>query len=266
MQIERLVTAVFGILDSNLVGIYLHGSLAMGCFNPQRSDIDILVRIHDPMVGEVKRQLGQMLLEISGSPCPIEISFLASGQIFPWRHPAPYDLHYSEAWRDDFSCALSSGEWQRWNDELWTDADLAAHITVCGERGICLTGLDTPDAFPGVPGADFLNSILADVLSPEFGLRSELKRPVYVVLNACRTLAFLQHNLLLSKAEGAAWGLENLPEVHLPIIRQALLVYQGALDQSEVGLAAVRALAQDLEKAILDEVQKRAANGSTFVR
>lgn len=30
-------------LSENLVGIYLHGSLAMGCFNPSRSDVDLVV-------------------------------------------------------------------------------------------------------------------------------------------------------------------------------------------------------------------------------
>lgn len=30
-------------LQDNLIGIYLHGSLVMGCFNPQSSDIDFLV-------------------------------------------------------------------------------------------------------------------------------------------------------------------------------------------------------------------------------
>ena len=31
------------ILQDNLIGIYLHGSLAMGCFNEKKSDIDLLV-------------------------------------------------------------------------------------------------------------------------------------------------------------------------------------------------------------------------------
>ncbi|QHS21759.1 nucleotidyltransferase domain-containing protein [Virgibacillus sp. MSP4-1] len=29
-------------LKANLIGIYLHGSLAMGCYQPGKSDIDIL--------------------------------------------------------------------------------------------------------------------------------------------------------------------------------------------------------------------------------
>ena len=249
-QLKRLVAEIAEVSSNNLVGVYLHGSLAMGCFNPHCSDIDILVRLHETMTVEAKRQLGETLLELSGNPCPIEISFLASRHIFPWRHPAPYDFHYSEAWRDNFICALSSGEWQQWNDEIWVDADLAAHLMMCAERGICLKGFDIPDAFPAVPASDFRDSILGDVLSQEFGLGSDFRRPVYVVLNACRALAYLQQHLLLSKAEGALWALKNLPHEDHAVIYQVLSVYEGESNESEVSLPSVRLLARRLDKRI----------------
>ena len=31
------------ILQTNLVGVYLHGSAVMGCFNPLKSDLDLIV-------------------------------------------------------------------------------------------------------------------------------------------------------------------------------------------------------------------------------
>jgi|GEM_PF-6933044 len=34
-------------VGSNLVGIYLHGSLAMGCFNATTSDVDFLVVVKE---------------------------------------------------------------------------------------------------------------------------------------------------------------------------------------------------------------------------
>lgn len=39
-------------LSQSLVGIYLHGSMAMGYFTPQQSNIDILVIVleNDPMI------------------------------------------------------------------------------------------------------------------------------------------------------------------------------------------------------------------------
>ena len=31
------------VLGKNLIGIYLHGSLVFGCFNPKKSDIDLIL-------------------------------------------------------------------------------------------------------------------------------------------------------------------------------------------------------------------------------
>ena len=41
--IERFVSVTKDIFGEGLTGIYLHGSLAMRCFNPQKSDIDLIV-------------------------------------------------------------------------------------------------------------------------------------------------------------------------------------------------------------------------------
>ncbi|MDF2804920.1 MAG: hypothetical protein K0S61_4825, partial [Anaerocolumna sp.] len=36
--LDAFVESYCNILKNNLIGIYLHGSLAMGCFNPESSD------------------------------------------------------------------------------------------------------------------------------------------------------------------------------------------------------------------------------------
>lgn len=99
-QINRLAEIVKtapGVLPA---GIYLHGSLAMGCFNPERSDLDILVVTENPMALNAKRFLIEKLLALSTQPCPIEISFLCKSNLSPWQFPTPFDLHYSEMWRE----------------------------------------------------------------------------------------------------------------------------------------------------------------------
>lgn len=251
-QLDALTQALENILGDQLVGVYLHGSLAFGCFNPQRSDLDLLVRIQKQMDVEQKSRLGHLLLELSGMPCPIEISFLSWQQLFPWRYPTPYDFHFSEDWRDDFTCALNSGEWQRWNDTEWKDPDLAAHIVVCSQRGIRLTGLDFADAFPTVPSADFRQSILQDVLSPDFGLLSDIRHPVYVLLNGCRTLAYLQDGHILSKAEGGGWAAANLPGEYQPIIQSSLQAYAGGSKETDIPPAEARQAASYLHDRICD--------------
>ena len=39
--LEEFVEQSKSILQDNLVGVYLHGSAVLGCFNPQKSDVDL---------------------------------------------------------------------------------------------------------------------------------------------------------------------------------------------------------------------------------
>lgn len=41
--LDKIVDACKAIFESELTGIYLHGSMAMGCFQPNKSDIDLKV-------------------------------------------------------------------------------------------------------------------------------------------------------------------------------------------------------------------------------
>ncbi|HEX7022497.1 MAG TPA: nucleotidyltransferase domain-containing protein, partial [Trueperaceae bacterium] len=146
-----MVASIGKGLTDDLVGIYLHGSLAMGSFNPARSDVDLLVVTDRPMGLEVKRRMMALLLDRSKKPAPIEISFLCAPNLRPWRFPTPYDLHFSEDWRQRYEADLAHGAWRQEPDGERTDPDLAAHITVLNRRGLCLWGKPIADVFPEVP-------------------------------------------------------------------------------------------------------------------
>ena len=51
------------ILQDNLVGVYLHGSAVMGCFNPLKSDLDFIIVVEKPMSDDVKRTFMDMVIE-----------------------------------------------------------------------------------------------------------------------------------------------------------------------------------------------------------
>ena len=63
MITEKFVKQSKNILGDNLVGIYLHGSAAMDCYNDEKSDIDLLVAIHNDMSDEEKRRYMDMIVE-----------------------------------------------------------------------------------------------------------------------------------------------------------------------------------------------------------
>jgi streptomycin 3"-adenylyltransferase len=244
-----LVAGLRAALGAHLTGVYLHGSLAMGCFNPAHSDRDLLVVTHQGMNVATKRRMAGLLLQYSGAPTPIEISFLREADLRPWRHPAAYDFHFSEDGREKLQQALADETWRAWNDATPTDPDLAAHITVTRRRGLCLYGAPIAAVFPAVPPADYLASIVDDF---HWGRERLVANPVYFILNACRILAYRRAGLVCSKDEGGAWGLPGLPEAHRALVDRALAAYRGA-DPLPFDRAAVERFAAYITPVIVSD-------------
>ena len=235
-QVQTFCTEVRNLLGDNLVAIYLHGSLAMGCFNPELSDIDLLVIERQGMSVETKYRLIDSLLSISNAPRPIETSFLVEQDIHPFSHPLPYDLHYSETWRKRESKEQVNGSWQHRNDETKHDVDLSAHLMVSLHRGVTLYGPSPTDILPTVPSEGYKKAIVGDYIDAR-DERSVMA--FYFVLNACRVHAFIFKGYILSKDEGGMYGLEQLPTSPHSVIKQALMVYRGErvekpFDESEL--------------------------------
>ena len=87
-EVNTLQTELQRLLDQNLLGIYLHGSLALGGFQPGRSDIDVIVVTAQRIDLETKRRCIELLLRISKMPCPLDIRFLVQHDLFPLPAPA----------------------------------------------------------------------------------------------------------------------------------------------------------------------------------
>src|SRR3954465_1000804 len=99
-QAERFSRDVQEILAENLVGVYLHGSLAMGCFNPTTSDIDFIVVVNTPLSLEAKQKIVAFSLETAEkvSPNSLEFSVVLLAATRQFTHPTAYEVHYSRDW------------------------------------------------------------------------------------------------------------------------------------------------------------------------
>ncbi len=224
-QIARLSDALQDALGEVLVGLYLHGSLVLGCFNLARSDIDLLAVTERSMSRSEKSVVSSILLGASGDwtpgpPRPLEISFLSRGDLDPWRHPTPYDLHFGEVWRPAFEQGLDEVLPGQTNP----DADLAAHITVVRERGIVLLGAPIQEVFPPVPRADYVDSLLRDL---RWSRDRAAQAPLYAILSMAREWATLATGELHSKDSGAAWATVRLPPDLRPLVNGAIASYRG---------------------------------------
>ena len=252
-QVDDLVVALTRGLGNQLTGIYLHGSLAMGCFNPRRSDLDLLVLITDPLSLAIKREIIEDLLACSKQPSPVEISFVTHAQLFPWRYPTPFELHYSEGWRDRYTKGLQSDAWQKWNEGNPVDPDLAAHVTMTRARGVCLAGLPIDAAFPLVPNDDYRASVAADI---DESLNAIGENPVYTVLNCSRTAAYLRDGQLFSKAEGGRWALDVLPADFHGLIAGALIAYAAGSEAERFDAESLDSFAEYMKEALNWESQQ----------
>ena len=223
--IRRFTEGSAEILKDRLAGIYLHGSAAMGCFQPKKSDLDFLIAVSGPVTDAEKREVMEMVLALDaeGPAKGIEMSIVTRDACNPFVYPTPFLLHYSRM----------HTAWYRKDPEDYirkmkgTDKDLAAHFTVIRSRGVCLYGLPVPAVFGTVPEADYLDSIWNDVSGAEEEITDN---PMYLILNLARVLAYRKEEAVLSKREGGEWGLRNLPEKYLPLIRSALDEYADRAD------------------------------------
>ncbi|WP_409342302.1 aminoglycoside adenylyltransferase domain-containing protein [Paenibacillus sp. MBLB4367] len=227
-QLTALRDHLIDYVGHNLVGIYVHGSLALNSFNPDVSDLDVIVLLREGLVLELRYELVKLFLALSNQPAPIEISVIALDAIWPWKHPTPFQLHSSEYWRKAYEEQIGRENKQFWA-ETPVDPDLACHITLILQRGICLYGKPAQEVFPSVPEQDFRSSILSGV---DHAADAVQTAPVYGILTLCRILSYLETGMIISKEEAGQWVLARIPEHIRYVVRQAADTYVGPVQAS----------------------------------
>tara|TARA_Y100001933_G_C18915939_1_gene528848 strand:- start:311 stop:1099 length:789 start_codon:yes stop_codon:yes gene_type:complete len=243
------ITDLFKVtLGSNLVGVYLHGSLAMGLYNPETSDIDILVVVKTKIEPRKKRILVENLLDIEDKnpKNDVEMSIILESDIIQGNHPMYFDLHYSKLHKDDFlqtSQVCQGGE----------DPDLICHLAMTKARGKRLHGRPIGDLGIVIEVSDFIDSVLNDLVYNENEL---MQRPEYIILNICRTLRYLYDKTHCSKIEGGMWAITKHEGVSASILNEILKKYKGAnYDLTPYG-KEIHSLAERLLNEVLDQVKK----------
>ena len=243
--IDQFTQKAMEILGENLVGVYLHGSAVMGCFQPKKSDLDFIVVVKDAVPYESKNAFMEMVTKLNeeGPAKGIEMSIVRREVCDPFVYPTPFELHFSVGclnwYRED-----PEGFLQKMNG---TDKDLAAHFTVIRARGRCLCGAPIEDVFGEVPQQDYVDSIWYDVE----GAADEIEEnTMYLTLNLARVLAYLKEKMVLSKQEGGDWGLRNLPQKYHGLLQEALREYQGGEPTYDMELA------KEYAKFMLSEIKK----------
>ena len=217
---ERYVS----LLTANLVGIYLHGSLAAGCFQWDRSGIDFLVVVREPLTVEKKIALVETLYALTPDAPPegFAMSVMLEKYCRDIPYPIPYELHYSQRYQREYERSARSF-CERMHGE---EPELTAAILTLHSYGAVIHGPSIPRVFDQVRREDALCAIRAIISQAADHLH---EKPVYYVLNLCRGVAYLREGLALSKREGGEWALKNMASAHQRVIQAALNAYETGL-------------------------------------
>lgn len=237
--LAKLVEEFKSALSENLAGIYVHGSIAMGCFNPNSSDLDVLVIVKSILKNDLRQKIIEIYNRLSTlSTNKVELNVINKDMLMPFQYPTPCELYLTGEEDSVLVTAPNPG----------IAAGIAAGIVITKKYGISLYREPIDSIFPDVPKKYYLDSISKDaewsynniMKGPDEGL---CLVPVYAVLNFCRVLAYIKSDLILSKKEGAKWALENFPKHYISVIQEALNEYIEENSSKEVDCRILKELA-----------------------
>lgn len=233
--LEQFLIALRAILGKQLVGLYLHGSLAGGDFNPHRSDIDFLVATTEAPDGPTIAALAALheRLCAGGSRWAAKLE----GSYFPLGALRRYDP--ADACYPHVECEGPLRVEQH-------ESDWLLQMHVLRERGIALAG-PPADTLIDPISPDELRRAARDILQiwwlPQLEDTHRLQNSgyqTYAILTMCRILYTVANGAVASKPVAARWLQERAPS-WAPLVEEALQWQNGQpMERLDETLALIR--------------------------
>jgi len=221
--LHRLRTDVESILGEQFIGLYLYGSLSLGDFNPETSDVDFLVVTKDDLPAETLAGLQAMHRAIAKSNLPfaqqLEGSYIP--QIALRRHDPDHSTHpyiNSHDSHDENEITVRV-------EPHGSDWDIQRYIV--REHGVVIAGPPPNTLIDPIPP----EAIQAGVKTLLYGwwaemlhspLLSEADYQAFAILTMCRMRYTLEHGTVVSKPVAAQWALSTLEPRWAWLIKWAL--------------------------------------------
>lgn len=193
-----MLSALQTTLHRQLVGLYLGGSLALGDFNPQRSDIDFVVITADVLSTEMIAALAAMHASLWDSEANwarrLDGSYVPQQVIRRWTPEHP-------------PCPFVEGD----SFTITNQGSAVIQRHVLGEAGVVVAG-PSPRILIESVSADELRSAVHDMLQkwwrpllddPTWVEQSQ-KQP-FAILTMCRMLYTFEQGVVVSKPVAARW-------------------------------------------------------------
>ena len=222
-QIERVAGIVRELMDDGALGLYLHGSAALGGLRPH-SDLDLFAVVAAPMSAAMPEALTRRLMPISGrgDPTgrsrPVELTIVAAGAVRPWRYPPALEFQYGDWWRPEYG----RGSFAPWTSPN-PDVAIAIHQVLAADRPVF--GPPPATLLDAVPWSDVRRSMLDGIP----GLLGDLDGDeANVLLTLARILMSMSTGVIAPKDVAAAWAMERLAPQNRPALALARSVYLGS--------------------------------------
>jgi hypothetical protein len=204
------------VVGSEFVGMYLYGSLANGDFQPDRSDVDVVVVTVDVLAEPVVSALAAMhrALVSEGHPraAKLEVAYLPAAVL---RRHAPEHPPVPVLNEGQFSGEVLASDWIIQRHQLRVQG-----IVISGPELTAMIDPIDPRAFQLAVCAN-LREWWAPMLERPARLHDYGYQP-YAVLSMCRTLYTVEHATQVSKSGAARWALQTLPQDWAPLVEAAL--------------------------------------------
>lgn len=234
--LEALRGGVLAVLGERLIGLYLHGSLAGGDFNPRRSDIDFLAVTDGSLTSPVVAQLAAMHAQLAVSGLfwikKMEGSYIPQNELR--RYDPTHANHPALRVDGSFDIDHHASDW-------------IIQRAIIRERGIALIGPHPRTLIDPVSPEEIRQAargILREwwqpMLDDPYRLRDR-EYQAYAVLTMCRSLYTLETGQVTAKSAAAHWAAERLGETWHGVIQRALAWPDGSQpDELDQTLALLR--------------------------
>lgn len=235
--LHRLQEAV----GDRLLGVYLHGSMALRAFDPDTSDVDAAVVLDGELTDADRRLLSDIHASLPRCPAySLEVSYMSADVARHW---------------DPGNCRHLEFDGEKLKSEpQGSDSVFMRHVV--REKGIVLAGRPAGELFDPVRPDDLrsaarrtLDNWWRPMLVPTSGHRQLLARDplyqTYGILTMCRALYTVWFGDVVSKPVAAAWALRTLDPRWHPLIRDALIWRPGMPAQEPAtALAFIRSVVE----------------------
>lgn len=201
--IERLLAQIHAILGKKLVGLYLNGSLVVGDFDENISDIDLIAALasdaDDGEFAALQRMHEDFVQEDKAWDNKIEVSYisLAALQVVRSQTSRIMDIRPG----DPFHWRESSRQW-------------LVNWYLLREKGKTLFGPPPQTVVEAISQEEFIQSVKDNAQEWHIWIQDMRHRgqQAYAILTLCRALYAVTTGEQVSKKQAALWAARQLPQ------------------------------------------------------